>query len=307
VQHPNSARQRCGQSAVNTVGPITWHQIEEITGDRIGTFDASCPFCGPQKAGASAKRKVLRIWKASPNWAGYQCARCNAKGYARDGAGMPDPTLSRSVRLEAAVSDAEYQRRQREKAQWLWRRRRPIERTPAERYLRDVRGIGCPLPLTLAYLAPIKRNHHHAVMAAYGLVEETEPGVIGPPVNVDCVQLTLLKLDGSGKAEVPEPKLTIARPLGRPIVIAPANDSLGMSIAEGIEDALSVHQSTGLGAWAAGSAAMMPTLVASVPEYIEAVTIYAHPDDSGQINAVSLANALHNKDVDVFVEGLLAR
>jgi len=72
----------------------------------------------------------------------------------------------------------------------------------------------------------------------------------------------------------------IGRPNGSPICIAPPNDLLGLAISEGIEDALSVHQATGLGAWAAGSASFLPKLSEVVPSYIETVTIYA----TGQVH-----------------------
>jgi hypothetical protein len=42
----------------------------------------------------------------------------------------------------------------------------------------------------------------------------------------------------------------IGRSIGFPIVLAPVNDGLGLSITEGIEDALSLHQATGLPQWA---------------------------------------------------------
>jgi hypothetical protein len=45
--------------------------------------------------------------------------------------------------------------------------------------------------------------------------------------------------------------------LASPIVLAPPNDLLGSSITEGIEDALTMHEATGLGTWAAGSAARL--------------------------------------------------
>ena len=35
---------------------------------------------------------------------------------------------------------------------------------------------------------------------------------------------------------------------------------MGLGIAEGFEDALSIHQATGLGAWASGGASFMPKL-----------------------------------------------
>lgn len=40
----------------------------------------------------------------------------------------------------------------------------------------------------------------------------------------------------------------IGRSKGAPIVLAPLNDLLGLIVTEGIEDALSAHQATGLGA-----------------------------------------------------------
>ena len=95
------------------------------------------------------------------------------------------------------------------------------------------------------------------------------------------MHLTLLRPDGTGKAEVAKPKIIIGRPLGRPIVLAPANDLLGLAITGGIEDGLSVHMATGLGVWAAGNAPLMPSLAAAVAGYINCATIFAH-DDRGK-------------------------
>jgi putative DNA primase/helicase len=139
--------------------------------------------------------------------------------------------------------------------------------------------------------------------------------MLGNPRNVSSVHLTLLRRDGSGKAELETPKLTIGSPTikvgdemrGLPIVLAPPNDLLGLAITEGIEDALSVYVATGLGAWAAGSASFMPKLADTVPDYIEAVTIWAHPDPAGQKGARQLAQALLDRGIEVSVEGLLAR
>jgi hypothetical protein len=57
----------------------------------------------------------------------------------------------------------DYERRQREKAAWLWAQRRPIAGTIAETYLREARGINCPLPPTLGFLPPSKLEHHPAM------------------------------------------------------------------------------------------------------------------------------------------------
>jgi hypothetical protein len=155
--------------------------------------------------------------------------------------------------------------RQHAKAAWLWQQRQLIIGSIAELYLREARGITCALPPTLAFLPPLKPEHHPAMCAAFALPDEIEPGRLGEPQNVEAIHLTLLKPDGTGKAEVGPNKLMIGSPNSTPIVVAPPNDLLGLAITEGIEDALSAHQVTGLGACAAGSAGRMPKLADTVP------------------------------------------
>jgi hypothetical protein len=205
-----------------------------------------------------------------------------------------------------AKNSAEYERHQHDKAAWLWSRRRPIGGSIAERYLRQARGYpaALPLPPSLAFLPPLKREHHPALIAAFALVDEPEPGKLGSPRHVDSVQLVLLKPDGSAKADVELPKLTIGRPRARPIVLAPPNDLLGLAITEGIEDGLTAHAATGLGAWASASAGFMPALADAVPGYIEAVTIFAHADKAGQEGARKLAAALRAQRIETSLEGL---
>jgi Toprim domain len=197
----------------------------------------------------------------------------------------------------------QYRKRQHEKASWLWSQRRPIAGTIAETYLRS-RHIMCPLPVTLAFLPSRKREHDPAMIAAFALCDEPEPGVVGEPRGVNAVHLTLLKPDGSGKAAGDKPKIIVGRPLGRPIVIAPPNDLLALAIGEGIEDALTAHAALGMGAWVAGSADMMPALADKVPDYIEAVTVFAHADKSGQNGARELAKRLHRRGIEIFLEGI---
>jgi hypothetical protein len=196
-------------------------------------------------------------------------------------------------------ADDDYHRRQREKARWLWVQRKPISGTVAETYLREVRGIACPLPPTLAFLTPRKADHHPAMIAAFGLCDEIEPGIIAAPRDVVAVHLTLLKPDGSGKAEIDPDKIMIAGPSGSPIVIAPPNDLLGLAICEGIEDALSIHEATGLGAWAAGSAPHLGKLADAVPSYIDCVSVFVDDDadQQGERNAAQLAKQLKARGI----------
>jgi CHC2 zinc finger len=214
------------------------------------------------------------------------------------------PIAARPLRRPRPVIDsANYEKKQHRKAAWMWSRRRPIIGSPVERYLREARGYGGPTPATLAFLPPSKPEHHPAMIAAFGVPDEAESGVLGEPRYVDTVHLTLLKPDGIGKAAVAHPKIVVGRPLGRPIVLAPANDLLGLAITEGIEDGLSVHMATGLGVWAAGNAPLMPSLAAAIGDCIDCATIFAH-DDRGKPHAIKLADALTERGFEVFVEGV---
>lgn len=142
------------------------------------------------------------------------------------------------------------------------------------------------------------------MIAAFSLPDEPQPGVLRESPDVEAVHLTLLRRDGSGTADVEHSKLFVGSPGNLPIVLAPANDLLGLAITEGIEDALTANQITGLGVWAAGSAGRMPALAQILPEYIETVTICAHADKAGRDGALALAKAVFRRGIEVLVDGL---
>ena len=289
------------------------HNLRRCGGELVGP----CPVCGGRDRFAVNLKKAV-----------WNCRGCGKGGDVielvrhLDGCGFnhaieqltgersaavssgPHNKVTDHLKQKAKAEDAERQREQHRKAAWFWSQRQPIKGTIAERYLRQVRGITCPLPATLGYLPARKSDHHPALISAFALVDEVEPGVLGDSRGVVSVHFTLLKPDGSGKAEVEKPKIMIGSPGNLPIIIAPANDLLGLAITEGIEDALTVHQATGLGAWAAGSAGRMPGLAETVPESIECITICADADQAGRDGAFALADALARRGVEVFVEGL---
>ena len=143
------------------------------------------------------------------------------------------------------------------------------------------------------------------MIAAFGFPIEPELGLLA--IDDDAVRgvhMTRLAPDGSGKAGTEADKITIGASLGSPIALAPVNDLLSLAITEGIEDALSVHEAIGLGAWAAGSASRLPALAGAVPKYVEALTIYAHDDKTGQHGALVLADELSRRNIEVSIEGL---
>jgi hypothetical protein len=206
---------------------------------------------------------------------------------------------STSVLANLQRTAAAEERRQRLLAASLWAKRQPISETLAERYL-FWRGVEY-FPPTLGYL-PQHQAHMPAMIAAFNLPQEREPGVSAEPSNVSGIHLT--RLTPEGRKAPTRAKIMLGPSAGLPIVIAPPNDGLGLAITEGIEDGLAVHQATGLGAWAAGSATRMPALAGVVPRYVECITVYAH-DDIGADYARELAASLLKRKFEVRMEGLL--
>ena len=126
------------------------------------------------------------------------------------------------------------------------------------------------------------------MIAPFGVPAEPEPGQLDVArMMIYGVHLTRLKPDGSGKMDADDAKRFIGSAPGLPIVLAPVNDLGGLAISEGIEDALSLHQGTGLGAWAAGAANRLPALARAVPRYVEVVTILVDDNDAGRKKAPS--------------------
>jgi hypothetical protein len=174
------------------------------------------------------------------------------------------------------------------RARYLWAQRQALD----ERYLCSSRGLHGPFPATLGCL-PARGEHAPAMIAAFGVATEPEPGLLAiADHDVKAVHLTRLTADGSQKSGMLPNKIMVGSPKGSPIVLAPPNDLLGLCITEGIEDGLSAHEATGLGAWAAGSASLLPALADTVPRYIEHVSIWAHRDPAGTRGANELARRL---------------
>jgi phage/plasmid primase-like uncharacterized protein len=198
----------------------------------------------------------------------------------------------------------EYAAGQLAKAVGLWRHAAPISGTLAEQYLREARGYHGPMPSTLRSL-PANGSYPAAMVAAFGIPGEPEPGVLD--ISDDALTgIHLTRLTADGRKQDGKAKTFLGLSSGSPIVLAPVNDLLGLAIAEGVEDALSAHEVTGLGAWAAGAAGRMPALAAVIPDYVEAITIYAHEDHPGQRDARSLAEkiyARHGETIEIRIEG----
>lgn len=250
--------------------------------------DLPCPHCGPNcRSVANQKRLVMRVWRLPDGAERFYCARCGARGrrgIASAGAASPGRPRKQPDVIEHRTH----------LARTLWSAALPIGGTPAELYLRGARSYRGGLPPTLRYLAA-KGKHPHAMIAAFGFVSEAVCGELAIPVAPPAVHLTRLAPDASQRLA----KIMLGAVSGHPIVLAPTNDGLGLAIAEGIEDALSLHEATGLGAWAAGSAAHMARLEDAVPAYVSCVTIAEDDDPAGRLATARLGDALSSRGFEV--------
>lgn len=283
--------------------------VHALGGRKAGrNWMAHCPAHGDKtpslSIGEAADGKVLlKCHAGCPQ--GQVIATLQDRGLWPTSGGHLGKAIQRlSAQAQRDPKYGHYEHQQREKARYFYRVSKAASGTPVEFYLRS-RGITTPLPSTVRFLPGNNPGRHPAMMVPYGFPNEPEPGVLDIYESaITAVQLTLLKRDGSGKAEVKPNKMTIASPAGAPMVLAPVNDLLGLGICEGVEDAMSVHYATGLGAWASGGASVMPKLALAVPDYIEVVTIFGHDDPAGQRGTIDLADALVARGVEVFVDGV---
>jgi hypothetical protein len=266
-------------------------------------IDVPCPLCGHAcKAAHNRVRPVLRIWNQDDGFATYKCQRCGESGYAHKGrAGTYKSAYEQAIGIAATFKspsvvpfkqpepDADKLTMLRR----LWRRSIPARGTIVETYLRNRK---CWVDTETVRFLPPRGEHFPAMLVPFGIPSEPEPGILDiTSAEVHGVQLTKLKSDGSGKADVETKKLTLGQCVGYPIVLAPPNDLCGLVITEGVEDALSAHVLSGRGAWAAGGAGRMPALAKAVPPYIETVTILVDDNEAGRKGSDELARLLHQR------------
>jgi DNA primase len=154
----------------------------------------------------------------------------------------------------------------------VWRSAGPIGGTPGEVYLRN-RGLSLQLPSTLRF-ARLKYGRGDVLPCLVALVT-------GPDNRVSGVQRTFVREDGTGKANVPSPRLSLGRLTGGAIRLAPA--AADLVVTGGVEDGLTLQQEVGRPTWAAAGEGNMANMV--LPEVVTSVTIGADRDESGDRHA----------------------
>lgn len=167
----------------------------------------------------------------------------------------------------------------------IWRAAQPVEGTPAETYLRS-RGLYLPLPNSLRFTT-----------LRYGKGDRIFPVLVAAVASADHhltgIQRTYLRADGTGKADVPKPKLSLGKVAGGAIRLAPCARNL--MVTEGLEDGLTLAQELGRTVWVACGASMLPRMV--LPAGGRSVTIGGDNDEAGRAAARKAADAFRHRGI----------
>jgi hypothetical protein len=233
-----------------------------IRGDKRGQF-----FNHERGEGGDALELVRRVNGGSIS----DAMRWAASWLGRDPASrsVQSPAASRTSNPETSKpDDAE----RIERALAIWSETVPLFGTAAEAYLRH-RHIAPPDDVTDLRFHPrcpaSEDRRLPAMVALMRDVQSNEPRAI---------HRTFLKPDGTGKD--PAGKKMLGRAAGTVIKLCDDADvTLGLGLAEGIENALSLWAYGWWPVWAAGSAGAIRTF--PVLDGIEELTIFSDADDGG--------------------------
>ena len=195
-------------------------------------------------------------------------------GHAQEKNAPPD---RETMKRRDAAERADKARRTRQ-ALRIWRKAIPASGTLVETYLR-ARGITIPVPPSIRFLPDARHKATGLILPAM------VAGVQDLDGRVVAVHRTFLSRDGTAKAGVREPKMSLGPVAGGAVRLAFAGRELG--ICEGIESALSFQQATGIATWAALSVPGVCSLV--LPKEISAVVLGPDGDDPGDGAAVEAA------------------
>lgn len=153
----------------------------------------------------------------------------------------------------------------------IWQKSGPAAGTIVQIYLRS-RGLTLPPPASLRFHPGLKHRSGNRWPAMIALVTS---GDNDTPV---AIHRTFLARNGTGKAPVEKPKMSLGRCRGGAVRLAAAAEAL--MVGEGIETCLAAMQARGLPAWAGLSASGLRNL--DLPKSVRDVIVLADGDEVGE-------------------------
>ena len=158
------------------------------------------------------------------------------------------------------------------RARELWIQAAAAKGTLVDTYLQS-RGIIAPIPPTLRFLSQARHSPSNQLLPAM-----IAAVTVWPERRPCAVHRTFLASDGSGKATVDTPRMSLGSCRRGAVRLAEATDHL--MVGEGIETCMAAMQATGQPAWAALSTAGLRNL--EIPEHVKEVVVLADGDPPGE-------------------------
>jgi hypothetical protein len=264
---------------------LSFAQVDRLTGFQLGIFDVGCPLCGPgRRDPRNRTRKVLRIYRRQPDFAGFKCARCGIEGSVSNVAHSQrhrrtsvethrvDPTVDAALREDERTEIA----RRMDAARRIWREARRYDMDRVDAYLAS-RCLARPLTGHIRFHTGVRHKETGREWPA--MVWLITDGVTGKPLGV---HVTFLDDTGVGKAPITPAKKTFGLIRGGVIRLTPAppaDSGEPLILAEGLETALSALSAGYAYAWAAISSGNMKVI--DLPEDVQTVIVIADMDDDG--------------------------
>lgn len=186
------------------------------------------------------------------------------------------------------IPEARVQRDHEKAVRAIWGRAIPAAGTLGETYLR-FRGILPPYPPDIRFLALPWRNL--GPMPCLVLAVRDVAG------DVTGLQRIYLAYDGQGKADVPNPKLSLGQVKGGAIRLGDLDRSNTLTVCEGPEDGLSLLEMLGGPVWVAAGSTFLPAM--RFPPEVRSILIGADNDPAGQVAAEKAAHAFTDRGLTV--------
>lgn len=191
-------------------------------------------------------------------------------------------------RIRAREEDDAERARDIADARAFWAASEDPRRTPAEVYLRDVRGITAPLPPSIRFgCVPVWRDQDTGQWSA--ALPAVLCAVYGRSGDVIGLQRIFLRDGGRAKARMRRPKLTLGRIRGGSLRLGRVRPSI--IVCEGPEDGLSLAQELPeCSVWPTLGTGLMP--VVEYPPDVTEIVIAGQNDGPGASAVEKAAQAL---------------
>lgn len=277
--------------AIRAANPLSCVAGAQVRLRRAGSeWKGCCPF-------HSDKTPSFTIFDGGER---FHCFGCGASGDVLDYVQrLHDVSLPEAARMLGAGEMPRLRlppgppadkRGRSDEARAIWEGATGAAESLAETYLR-ARGILLPPPSCIRFSwLSVGRSLPMPCLVA---------GVRNVLGQMAGIQRIFLKPDGSGKADILKPKLSLGRIAGGAIRFGIAIPGEVLTVCEGPEDGLSLVQMFGRPVWASAGASFLPLM--QFPEGIRHIVIAADNDTAGRSAAAEAACAFARRGLEVRV------